>query len=430
MEPLISIIIPCYNAENYIDRCMNSLVHQTLGLEQLEIILVNDASTDSTYEKLLEWESRYPDSVLVINCAENIRQGGARNLGIRYARGTYLGFVDADDWVELDIYEKLIDKALFYQTDIVICNNDRPCSDGTMGLCHDWEEEFVCIKNWEERKNFILKRRSHTQAWLQIYNREWFINNNIQFPEKLFYEDLIMFLVYALADRIYISNERLYHYYKHAGSTVVNNKNPLDRVAVEIFLYSTLCKEQFHGIRDLVDFNFYDKAFSETIFCSVIHTNDLELLLYLKQVLLQYVPDIVTNPYYRRDLPLPDAGIELLLHPIVEHDVTPESLALFRQRTFYCWKFRKALAYLDYLTKARRRLEQVMEKHTPDLKFLLETADDLCQLCQRYCLEPFAHKDKAILFCEDIIRLCSDTSHCQELLDLIDDFSVAITLPG
>lgn len=120
--PLISVIIPCYSAESYIDYCLESIVSQTIGIDQLEIILVNDASTDSTYEKLCEWEQRFPESILVISYDENLRQGGARNVGLNYARGTYLSFVDIDDWIEPDMYEKMFSKAVAFDTDIVICN--------------------------------------------------------------------------------------------------------------------------------------------------------------------------------------------------------------------------------------------------------------------------------------------------------------------
>lgn len=86
---LISIIVPCYNVENYIDRCVSSLVSQTIGIENLEIILVNDASRDNTLFKLYEWEKKYPDSIMVITYDENIRQGGARNVGLSYATSDY-----------------------------------------------------------------------------------------------------------------------------------------------------------------------------------------------------------------------------------------------------------------------------------------------------------------------------------------------------
>lgn len=105
--PPISVIIPCYNVENYIDRCVKSLINQSIGVENLELIFVNDASTDGTLTKLQNWEQTYPENIMVITYEENLRQGGARNVGLQYATGEYIGFVDSDDWIEPDMYELL-----------------------------------------------------------------------------------------------------------------------------------------------------------------------------------------------------------------------------------------------------------------------------------------------------------------------------------
>ncbi len=105
---MISIIVPCYNVEKYIDRCVDSLVTQTVGLDEMEIILVNDASTDDTLSHLQKWEKLYPNNIMVITYETNLRQGGARNVGLSYARGEFIGFVDSDDWVEPQMYEFLL----------------------------------------------------------------------------------------------------------------------------------------------------------------------------------------------------------------------------------------------------------------------------------------------------------------------------------
>ena len=78
----ISVIVPCYNASNYITACVKSIVEQTIGLSHLEIILINDASTDETYNMLLNIEQQYPDNILVVNCDVNGKQGRARNIGL------------------------------------------------------------------------------------------------------------------------------------------------------------------------------------------------------------------------------------------------------------------------------------------------------------------------------------------------------------
>ena len=98
----ISIIIPCYNVAEYIDRCLNSIISQTIGLEALEIICIDDASTDNTWQKLQQWEHSYPEQILLVHCDNNARQGTARNIGLSYASSLWISFIDSDDWIEPD----------------------------------------------------------------------------------------------------------------------------------------------------------------------------------------------------------------------------------------------------------------------------------------------------------------------------------------
>ena len=102
----LSVIVPVYNMakEGILDYCINSLVRQTL--ENMEIIAVDDASTDDSLKILRKFEEKYPGRVKVVASPENRRQGGARNLGLREAQGRYIGFMDADDWVVEDLYDR------------------------------------------------------------------------------------------------------------------------------------------------------------------------------------------------------------------------------------------------------------------------------------------------------------------------------------
>lgn len=108
----VSVIIPCFNATKYLPKCFMSLVQQTIGISQIELIFVDDASTDdgSTWNMLQEFERAYPESIMILKLEENMRQGGARNIALQYATGEYIAFVDADDFVAdnflLETYEK------------------------------------------------------------------------------------------------------------------------------------------------------------------------------------------------------------------------------------------------------------------------------------------------------------------------------------
>ena len=97
----VSVIIPCFNATKYLPKCFMSLVQQTIGIDQIELIFVDDASTDedATWNMLQEFERAYPESIMILKLEENMRQGGARNVALQYATGEYIAFVDADDFV-------------------------------------------------------------------------------------------------------------------------------------------------------------------------------------------------------------------------------------------------------------------------------------------------------------------------------------------
>lgn len=112
--PKVSIIVPVYNVEKYLRKCIDSLVNQTLN--DIEIICINDGSTDKSLKILKEYKNK--DSRIILLNQENSGQSVARNRGIEIAKGEYLGFVDPDDWIDLDYYEKLYNAAIGTNADI------------------------------------------------------------------------------------------------------------------------------------------------------------------------------------------------------------------------------------------------------------------------------------------------------------------------
>ncbi|MCR5595201.1 MAG: glycosyltransferase [Lachnospiraceae bacterium] len=124
---LITIIIPCYNCADILIHAWESIRNQTIGIDKLECIFVDDASCDdgATWNKLQEIEKESPESVIVIRLEQNMRQGGARNVGIGYATGKYLMFLDSDDELTLDACSKAYDAAESNNADIVQFNHIR-----------------------------------------------------------------------------------------------------------------------------------------------------------------------------------------------------------------------------------------------------------------------------------------------------------------
>ena len=229
MEEKISIIVPCYNMEQYIDRCIQSLLRQTIGLENMELIFVNDCSSDHTYERLLQWENRY-DNIVVINCEENGGSGRARNLGMQYANGDYIGFVDADDWIEPDMYEKLYNAITVSGCDLVQCNSVRD-KDERYAFPKSREEAkkaiLIEIKSQDEREELIARGVVSGYPWNKLYIKKLLLENEIYFLEKTAYEDLFFLgLLPMYVNRIYILCEELYHYfYNPQSQSSMENSN-------------------------------------------------------------------------------------------------------------------------------------------------------------------------------------------------------------
>lgn len=117
LHPKISIIVPVYNAEKYLERCVNSLKNQSFS--EIEIILVNDSSTDSSLE-ICQKSAMEDPRIKVISNAKNEGAGRARNVGLEVATGEYIGFVDSDDFIDLDMYRVLYEKAVEYDSDLVM----------------------------------------------------------------------------------------------------------------------------------------------------------------------------------------------------------------------------------------------------------------------------------------------------------------------
>ncbi len=311
MSKLISIIVPCYNVEKYIVRCLESLVNQTIGIEKLEIILVNDASPDSTLSYLLEYERKYPDSIIVIDCKENRRQGGARNIGLTYATGDYIGFVDSDDFVELMMYEELYDKIINYNCDIVVCRHTREECDGSdklNDLLAGKQDALYDIISDTQREEFIVSNLMGVSTWNKLYSRSVIYDNNIYFPEKLAYEDILwgtMFYLYAKC--VYVVEKNLYHYCINGESTVMKRNMPyhFDRFKVSLMTWSEYEKRGvLQKYNEALEYNFLMTYYFMGLQILLLGFDNplYESFIDIKKTVLMIAPDYKNNKYLKSNM--------------------------------------------------------------------------------------------------------------------------------
>lgn len=210
----LSIIVPVYNVEKYLPKCLESLIKQTL--KDIEIICVNDGSMDNSLAILKEFASK--DSRIKI--IDNQHQGVAktRNTGIEQSTGEYIGFVDSDDYIDIDFFEKLYNSATKSNSDIAIASILKHKNFFNIYNAKYTKEETAItiqdkIKLCEDKKHFFF------YAWNKIYHSGFIKEHNIKFSEGQIYED-VMFAIKAL----YYSNKIIsvygtkYHYIEHENS--------------------------------------------------------------------------------------------------------------------------------------------------------------------------------------------------------------------
>lgn len=215
----VSVIVPVYNTEKYLARCLDALVGQTLS--SLEIIAVDDGSTDDSPRILETYADRFPNRIRVIH-KENGGQASARNIGIREAAGEYVGFADSDDCVEIELFEKLLQAAEKSAADYAECKFHfvREYKDGSI---QELTPRGRIREHNDNRDMFIDPQVS---PWNKIYRRSILTDNEIFFPEGIIYEDT-SFYIKAIP---YLKNtaaidDRLVYYYLREESTMNRNKS-------------------------------------------------------------------------------------------------------------------------------------------------------------------------------------------------------------
>ena len=207
----ISVIIPVYNSERYLKKCLDSLLGQTF--QDFEIIAVNDGSTDSSRVILDQYETRYPDTVHVYE-KENGGQGAARNFGMERAAGEYLLFLDSDDYIEKNMLEVLYTAAVRDESDLVVCDYYEIEEDSGKTIARKAMQRYSKDRN----VNYFL---SNPSPWNKLIRLRVMREHEIRFLEHHIYEDLATLPILAgYAAHITYVEEPLYDYIIHAGSSM------------------------------------------------------------------------------------------------------------------------------------------------------------------------------------------------------------------
>lgn len=271
--PKVSIIVPVHNAEKYLNKCMASLLEQSL--RDIEVVVVEDGSSDQS-EQILRAFAQTDERIKLIICRKaSGNPGMPRNIGLSVASGEYVGFVDSDDWVELNMYDALYAAALENNADIASASHfHRHQGRASTKLSINYRE----IGPNETDRRGVFDSEYLSNVWNRIYRRDFLERNRILFPEIYLSEDLCFsFVCHALALRTCAVDGSYYHYnYDRMGSTTSLRKGKRGFAIIESFdeirryfsahgLYSVFASEIAHKKLNSLSYTFsrIDREFED-----------------------------------------------------------------------------------------------------------------------------------------------------------------------
>lgn len=214
------MIVPVYNVEQYLERCLDSLLNQTE--KDIEIIVVNDGTRDNSQKIIDSYVKKYPNKMISL-IKENGGLSDARNYGMPYAKGEYIAFLDSDDYVEYDMYERMLEASSNGEKLIVAC-----------GYRMEWADHSITVLDEipDNIEDYLLS--GLVVAWNKLYKREWLLKSGIIFPKGLLYEDTEFFckLMLFISDvsEIGIVRETFVHYIQRINSISYSEASRIDDI--------------------------------------------------------------------------------------------------------------------------------------------------------------------------------------------------------
>ncbi len=238
--PQISIIIPVYNVEPYIRRCLDSIKSQTF--ENFEVIIVDDSSPDGSIKIAEEFVKSDPRFTVITR--ENGGVSAARNTGLQHAIGKYIAFIDGDDFVASTYLERLYDACEINNADIACCAFTYYFHRNGFKK----KQMFIVKDRVMERDEAVARIISdhgfHSYPWGKLYKRSIFIDNGIEFPTMYFEDVATIHKIFFYANRLSVTGDCLYYYVKHPGSILSTmNVNKINDLLLSVMIISNFLRE-------------------------------------------------------------------------------------------------------------------------------------------------------------------------------------------
>lgn len=281
----ISIVIPVYNIENYLEKCLDSLINQTF--KDIEVICVNDGSKDKSLDILNEYAKK--DSRFKIINQENSGSGSARNNGLNNAQGKYVQFLDGDDYFEPEMLEKLYNLAENHKADIAVCSSRKVDDEGNITETRNPNSPlnlnlipFNKVFNYEDFPNDIFSLTG-TVPWNKLYLRKMLVKNNLKFPKLTGPDDLcFVHMAIVCAEKIVAIDDELINYrYNRPGSVQTYRANhTIDIIRAFLYIKNFLIEKDVFNFLEIA----YQKALTFSIRWEISLCNDNQYTKFLKQL--------------------------------------------------------------------------------------------------------------------------------------------------
>ncbi len=292
----ISIIIPAYNTEVYLDACFDSLLKQSF--QDFEIVAVNDGSKDNTLQILNNYKEKYPDKFVIIN-QENQGPGASRNTGIAAATGRYITFMDSDDYLKPNALEVMHRKAVESGCEVVCCNVDCVYPDKTVIINSNVNFTSHNLSLDEKKRLFSM----YPVVWNKLYKREVFSEKGVLFEPGIWYED-VLFLSCLIPNLNSISyvDEALYEYIQRPNSITYTYSQRLTNI--NLVLHKTLeyfrSNAIYEDYEDVLEF-MYARYMFATYLKRLAKTKDFAIykagITYACNKVRENFPNYRKNPY-------------------------------------------------------------------------------------------------------------------------------------
>lgn len=287
-EIKVSIVIPVYNSEKTIGKCLDSLVNQTY--ENIEIICVNDCSKDNSLS-VLEQYAAQDRRIVVINHIENKNAGGARNSGMKAATGDYICFVDNDDWLRLDAIEILVSASDKGKYDIVAPQWCEVYADGKETV----HQNYVVGNDRDASVHYLLFHGGRMLGVL--FKRTMIFQHDIFFPEKLFWEDNAIGACFFLASKsMKVIGDVLYYYYigvANSSSRSISYQKVKDRIiSTDLFVENAKKKGLYEQFAEEIDWRYLDlSVYSIELLGQIPYKQAKPLTIYLESQIRKLMPN-------------------------------------------------------------------------------------------------------------------------------------------